>query len=215
MSVLWTNPRMKYCPLYPERCHFANESQAEIDTHVLNVHKDDVLRAQGKLEGGVVTEDDKRLAVLQSLPIESFQCPFCLSVFQNSTVTRFFLDDGKLSKMALCKKDAGGCGKRMLVDSMRKTKLGPRDFGRYVGSYPRFWGNVDHDRWMKLLKTMYKPVAALKWDDVNQPMSQFWLGYGDVRPEFAEKQRIARATKEYEADRDAAEREDQEDETGR
>jgi len=214
-TLLWYNEEMRFCDHKP--CNFATVDPDDLRSHVLSVHGEEVLKAQGKLEGGVVTDDDKRAAIMAAIPDERYQCPFCLTVFPHSRVTRFFLDDGKLSKMALCNKEAGGCGKRMQCDSMRKTRLPPRDFGRFIGSYPKFWAFVDHDTWVKGLKKMLPSSNTLKWDDPTQPMSQFWLGYGDARPEWALKQAQDRMYREYEESQGGfkGERGDQEDELGK
>ena len=76
----------------------------------------------------------------------------------------------------------------------------PREFGREVGAYKMFWKIVNeeakgHDDWIKGLKTLY-PTDHLK----GLFMQLFWDGYGDSKPEFAEKQRIAKAAREYEAE---------------
>jgi hypothetical protein len=176
---------MKFCPHYGNGCGFADEDESNIQSHVLSAHQDEVLRAQGKLDGGKVTEDDKRAMIIGSLPDEDVVCPFCLTKWK-TRATRFFNDsDGKLSKMVRCKKDGGGCGRRMQASTMLWYR-DPKQFGREVGAYTMFWKIVNeeavgHDKWMKGLKQLY-PIDAL--------MQQFWDGYGESKPEFAEKQKI-------------------------
>ena len=177
---------------YPEgnQCFYIDEDEAIVVEHYMKSHSED---GQAILEGRRMTEDDRRAAILAALPNEDVVCPFCFSG-QKAVATRFFLDDGKLSNMAKC----CVCKKRMRADSMRQIRGGPRDFGRWVGAYPRFWGMVEHDAWLKKLKATYAPLQSLKWDDPNQPLSLFWAGYGDSRPEFALKQKIAQQQREYE-----------------
>jgi len=192
-TLLWHNPRMKYCPHFPKTCHFMDEDQKEIDNHVINVHPEDLLRSQGKLDGTKLTEDDKRLAILASLPDDDVMCPFCFTKWK-ARATRFFNDsDGKLSKMVVCKKSGGGCGRKMQAATMEWYR-NPKSFGREVGGYKMFWKivneeSVGHDRWMKGLKQLYH-IDAL--------MQQFWDGYGESKPEFAEKQKIRKMEREAE-----------------
>ena len=190
----WINPRMKFCPHYGKGCNFADEDPKNIESHILNVHQDEVLRAQGKLDGTKLTEDDKRVAILAALPDNDVMCPFCFTKWK-SRATRFFNDsDGKLSKMVRCKKDGGGCGRKMQAGTMEWYN-DPKQFGREVGGYTMFWKivneeSVGHDKWMKGLKELYH-IPAL--------MEQFWDGYGDARPEFADKQRVKKMEREAEA----------------
>jgi hypothetical protein len=189
--TLWVNEKVKYCPLYPEKCHFAHESQAEIDTHVLNAHRDEVLKAQGKLDGTKLTEDDKRVAVLAALPDNDVVCPFCFTKWKTRAMRFFNESDGKLSKMVMCKKNGGGCGRKMQAGTM-DWYSDPRQFGREVGGYTMFWKivneeSVGHDKWMKGLRQLY-PTQAV--------MQQFWDGYADSNPAFAEKQRIKQAERD-------------------
>ena len=191
--TLWVNTKMQFCPHYGKGCGFASEDPEEIRNHILNVHREEVLAAQGKLDGGKLTEEEKRLAIIGALPNESVVCPFCFTRWE-SRATRFFNDaDGKLSKMVRCKKDGGGCGRKMQEATMMWYNE-PRTFGREVGGYKMFWKTVSeegigHDEWMKRLKQFYTNKVV---------MQQFWDGYGDARPEFAEKQKIKKMEREAE-----------------
>ena len=199
----WRNPKMIFCPT--QDCHFADEDPDVIQTHILNIHKEEVLKAQGKLDGTKLTEDEKRAAIISSLPNIEGVCPFCLTKW-NTKACREFNTDGKLSAMLFCKKSGGGCGRRMQASTMQWYHS-PTQMGREVGAYMKFWKivneeGVGHDKWMKLLKALY-PVDAL--------MSQFWNGYGETNPKFAEKQRIKKAEREYAQQQD----DDTPDEGGR
>ena len=207
--TVWSNPKLKFCPNRP--CNFCDEDQRVIDTHVLNVHP----QGQFKIDGTVMTEDDKREALLAQIPDERYQCPFCFTTFPHARATRFFLDDGELSKMALCLKAAGGCGAKMQLASMAITREAPRSFGRFVGSYSKFWAKVDHDEWNKGLKKLYPVNNSLKWEDPNQLLNQFWLGYGDARPEWAQKQKEKQMARDYERSVGFRSDDDREDESGR
>ena len=193
--TLYVNPAISSCPA----CAYKG-SEEEVVQHIVKHHP------QKKLDGTLETDDDKKEKILAALHDEQFQCPFCFNVFPHAKVTRFFLDDGKLSKMVVCKQDAGGCGQRMTVDSMRQARASPTDFGHWVGAYSAsgFWKKVDHDKWMKGLQMLYKFNKEL--------MDQFWKAYAELNPKFAEKQRnreIDQQAKAYAAETD------QVDESGR
>ncbi len=214
------NQGMKICTM--TRCFYVDTDAQVIIEHFLRHHVKagqavmvDHKDVQINLAGGEITEEDRQAVILASIPDERYQCPFCFNVYPHARATRFFLDDGSLSKRVVCRKDAGGCGATMLPVTMTVTRGSPIDFGRFVGSYPKFWFKTDHDRWMIALKKMYPSVKSLAWDDVNQPMSQFWLGYGEMRPEFAQKQKEAKMLKDAIASGQVAPEEDQVDEAGR
>ena len=230
MTTLWVNEKMHFCSYEP--CNFADVDPAVVQNHEANVHLlrpsdwttpkvahskvktntilKDAPKGQTTTEGKEFTEDDRRRGILDSLSKERYQCPFCFNVFQDSRVTREFLDTGKLSMMAFCKGAAGGCGKRMKLTTMLWTRGSPRDFGREIGGYVGWWFKLpfDRDEWMKRLKTLYPKNNNIKWDAPEQPLNQFWLGYGDSRPEFAEKQRVKRMEREYAEANKGSEQED-------
>ena len=139
---------------------------------------------QHLLEGRPMDEDDRRITVLQSLPNEEVWCPFCFEK-QKARATRFFLDDGKLSKMVRC----CVCHRRMAQSSMKILFQGPKQFGMFIGGYSRFWFTIDHADWIRKLKATFKP----------NEIAEFWSGYGGMRPEFKEKQRLDQLQRDYEA----------------
>lgn len=89
---------------------------------------------------------------------------------------------------------------------------GAFELGVWVGQYPDFWQVVDHDVWIPRLKALAKAGKLIvtrsppervgqflvvgKWP--QDPMGQFWAGYSQVRPQFAEKQKQKQKEWEYE-----------------
>ena len=214
---------MKFCPYYGHGCNFADEDINIVQTHVVNTHpagppkgKPTSLKARtgaDKMDGTKLTEDERRDAILASLPDDRYVCPFCWKVWPHARACRMFLDNGKLSTMAFCNRNAGGCGTRMQVSTMLWYRKPPRDFGREMGAYEKLWKKIHeaigkantgvhdeeqlHRLWMDGLRRLYPRIKTLDWDSPEQPGNQFWLGFADANPRFAEKQRIARAEREY------------------
>jgi hypothetical protein len=175
-NVLWTNPRMLVCA--SPGCSFADEDPEEMLAHYVAHHgrppsapDENAPQSQAKLTGGKVSQEDKKAEILLALPVENFQCPFCFSR-QRSTATRLFNSQGKLLKRVRCI----DCLREMEIDSMRMTR-NPKEFGRWVGEYRGWWHKVDHDAWMKGLKVIYTGAA----------LTQFWDGYAEGNPKFAER----------------------------
>jgi hypothetical protein len=189
-----------------------------------------VTSAQVKLDGQEVTEDDRREAILRELEDEPLLCPFCLSKFPHGRVCRKFRADGKLGLDVVCNAAAGGCGREMRLDTMRLFRKSPRAFGQFVGSHKGFFfkaheslGKVNkdifdddklHKMWLDSLRKMLPNNRALKWDDPNQPMSLFWIGFGEGNPVWAEKNRVKKAAEAYERESKGRSSEDQVDESG-
>ena len=145
---------------------------------------------QVTLLGSKLSVEDRQLLILRSIPLEEqVVCPFCLEV-QPSRATRMFNDDGvTLSKMVHCAMPT--CHKVMRGDSMKIPRASPRDFGFWVGKYKGFWKEVEDTGWSGRLRAFYHN---------NKEMSdQFWQGYGEAVPAFAEKQRIKQAERDYQA----------------
>lgn len=230
----WVNKNAVECTFIdPDglTCHYIDFEPAVVIDHYLRHHASTVKElaqamvdvqegergpmAQIKLEGTKFTEDDRREAVLAALPKEKWQCPFCLNVYPVSSVCRFFLDNGKLSAKVLCRKDAGGCDHTMMPASMLVTRGSPYDYGVFVGAYPGFWKKVDHDKFLAKVKALYPRVNSIAWDAPEQPLSRFWEGYAYTRPEFAEKQRVAKAVRDAKEAGQISEETDQVDESGR
>ena len=196
-KVLYVNPVAKVCTL----CWYVDTDPRVIIDHYLKEHVKsgeavmvDQRNVQINLQGGELTDDDRKLVILASVEKEVLTCPFCMTVYANARVVRFFTGSGALSTRALCPKPAGGCGHTMMLDSMRVVRRGPKEHGRFLGTFGAFlWvgekAKVDHDTFMPKLKKLYPTVSGIAWDAAEQPMKQFWLGYGDSRPEWAEKKR--------------------------
>lgn len=174
-TTVWFNQKMKQCAFLG--CVVRSEDGDELTEHHVKQHT---------LDGKILTDEEKRVSIMEALSNEEVWCPFCFDK-QKHRATRFFLDDGKLSKMARC----FTCKAKMQPASMKILYEGGKAFGMFVGGYSHFWQKIDHDVWIQKLKTAFPS----DW------VSKFWEGYGDMKPEFKEKQRIAQAQREYDASR--------------
>lgn len=141
-------------------------------------------RTQMLLEGRSMNDDDMKIAILESIPNEEVWCPFCFEK-QKSRATRFFLDDGKISKMVRC----CICHSKMQAGSMKILFEGAKTFGMFIGGYSHFWSKIDHDEWIKKLKATFKP----------NEISKFWEGYANIRPQFKERQKQNQMERDYAA----------------
>ena len=178
-KVLWENPNMKRCPYVDKgECGFYDVDQEKIDAHVLRVH------GQTDLTGRHLTEDDRRTVLLEQSPNYAVRCPFCLTE-QRLRATRTFNEDGSLSKLVRCVE----CKTKMQMESLTVAN-DPRNFGRWAGAYKGFWFKIkpDHDGWIKGLKQIYS----------YEQSKQFWEGYAETNPKFAERRRVEQQAKEYE-----------------
>ena len=222
-KVLYVNPVAKVCTL----CWYVDTDPRVIIDHYLKEHVKsgeavmvDQRNVQTNLMGGEITEDDRRLVTLASVPKERMQCPFCFTVYENSQVVRFFTKRGVLSTRARCPKEAGGCGLTMMLDSMRQVRQGPQAHGRFLGTFgSKLWfEKVQHDTFMPALKKLYPKISSIDWDSPEQPMSKFWLGYGETNTTWAEKHRQNRVLEQALRDAKASGQvsdDDNIDETGR
>ncbi len=195
--TLWTNPDMRFCnKLIPQGCGFADTDEDTMVSHIAKHHMklaqlsgaepEDAKTQLSIIDGRVLTIEDRKIAMLQALPNDRVTCPFCFEQ-QEDRATRIFASDGSANFMKSRK--CVECGQKMHAETMRMLRQPPREFGRWVGAYPRFWKFVDHDSWLRKLKVQY-PKDELR--------GLFWEGYGDSRPEFKEKQRQRQAERDYE-----------------
>ena len=184
----------------PRGCGFVDSEDDVMTEHYFKQHK---------LFGSELTEDDRRAQILASCSNEPVQCPWCFDKMKEIS-TRYFLDNGKLDQKRRCPT----CKKEMMAASMTIINSGPYEFGCWVGTYRGFWKIIDHDKWILGLKKLYPRLPDA--EDERQPMKLFWDGYGLVRPEFAEKRKIAQAMRDAEKVRQVATKDaDDPDEGGR
>ena len=194
------NPKVKVCSRYPD-CRYMDTDETMLLNHYSTAHE---------LQRPILTDDDRKAEVLSSVPDEVVQCPWCFTKLQKRAVLSFGAD-GKLSKMGLCRKDAGGCGRRMQLDSMTKTR-DAREFGRWFGHYPSRFKIIETETPL----TVEQWFVLLKRNFPDRLSTRFWDGYGEANPDWKRKKDAERQAKEYEREQSKAEPDtDQVDEFGK
>jgi hypothetical protein len=163
-------------------CHYPSADWEEIRDHYVSEHGAlktgaEANTKQVNLGGRALSRDDRIEQILLALPQERVQCVYCF-MQQDSKAARQFNGEGKLLKIAKCV----NCKKTMELATMRMMR-DPRAFGHFVGSYKGWWFKVEHDAWLDNLKIIYS----------KERMNQFWAGYAEGNPGFAERQRIREA----------------------
>jgi len=172
-------------------------------------------------------EDERRVALEEAKSKTEdilTRCPFCLRS-QNLREMVILKDNSvEASKMRRCKFSRDALKEREITEVEECPKngkmqnltaiiwlKGAKQFGIHIGYYDGFWQIVDHDKWLASLKDI-----AFKANAIN--LKDFWNGYAEARPKFAEKRKAADAERQYaeaEGFRDEEQDTDEVDEGGR
>lgn len=200
VGPVWVNLQIKRCLEDPDNCHFADEDEDKIKTHIAKFHK------QLDFDGSTLSTDDRKILALEASPNTPVHCPFCLTG-QRLRAMRLFNAEGVMLKNVRCVE----CRREMRHDSTTATRDAYK-FGLWVGDDKNrsFWHKrtISHAKWMALLQKLYPKDLQTK----------FWEGYGFNHPAWAEKQRVKQQAEEYERSfrkRERSSDTDDEDEGGR